>query len=305
MKKIIIPIAIILILAIIGGLLYFFVFNKDANNENEKEKIKDPIYVEENGFKVSEIQETYSNPIYCYTMDEDKNIIDIGFKFEDSNTTQKFYDYSVSEPDEDGNIGITFKYNIVSPLKYTKTDYSYTGKNYYTFHYSGAILFDYYTGEIYNKNNYDISSKDKKEFGYTDIKWSGNTTKVGVYTVTDEKWDGKQTVSENVYSDTCRKTVTYYISVPKDYDGLMLAIQKSGIDQAKFDKYKKYQALSKEAEKSGTKSEELIKMDERANSIRDLRNYSKYDDTEYAADDFYVFRVSDITPAVTTEQVLY
>ncbi len=292
MKKIIIPIVIILILAVIGGLLYFFVFNKDFI-ENSK---KDPIYVEENGFEVTKIQDSYLNPIYCYTTDTNNNLIDVGSRFENSNATHKFYDYSVSEPDENGSVIVTFKYDFVAPIKYTRTDYSYKDKYYYNLYHSDAILFDYYTGEVYKRNEYKESDTDKKEFKYTDINWSGKTTKVGVYSVINSKWDGKQTVSENVYSDTFRKTTTFYISVPKDYDGLMLAIQKNGVGKDQFDNYMKYQTLKKEAEKTGEKSEELIKIQERMDSVRDLRNYSNYDDIEYPVDIFYVFKVSDITP---------
>ena len=261
-------------------------------------------YVQSVGLTVGSATQAYTNPVFFYTTDktEDKNIIDVGCKFDTTSATHTFSDYSISSPDKNGNVVVSFKYSYVAPMKYTRTDYSYKDGYYYSTYYSDAVLFDYYTGEIYKYNEYS-STDDDKDYTYNDIVWNGKTTKVGVKAEKSSSWDGKQTVSENVYSDTWRLTLTYYVSIPKDYDGIILGILKEGTNQKNFDYrlnyLKKYDELKKQAETTGTKSKELTEFEEKRNNMIKLLEYSRYDiyaKATHTKNDFYVFKVKDISP---------
>lgn len=255
-------------------------------------------YVKKNNLKVGSAKENYSNPIYFYTTDktEDRNVIDVGAKFDNNSASYKFYDYSVSAPDKNGNVEISFKYDVVIPLRYTREDYSYKEAYYYNTYGSYPKLFDYYTGEIYktNTSSNDTSLKDNE------IVYDGKTIKVGVRNVSTSTWDGNNKESDNVYSDTRRITHTYTISVPKDYDGLMIGFLKKGANKESFDNYKeyikKYNELKKQAEETGKKSTELIKIETREKSMLKILENSIYDKKIHTKDEFYVFKVKDITP---------
>ncbi|MBR6033246.1 MAG: hypothetical protein IKP28_00590 [Clostridia bacterium] len=285
--------------------------NKVANNtsktnqtsnkaENNK---KTTAYVEKNNIKVLSATDNYTNPVYCYTTnrEETKDLVDVGVSFEKTSASYKFYDYSVSKADKDGNVTVSFKYDMTVPIKYTRTDYSNKINYYYNVMQSSPVLFDYYTGEEYLLNEYSASaSEDTKKMKYNEIKWENKTYKIGVRADTVIKWNGKETVSENVYADTKNTTITYYISVPQSYDGLMVAIQKNGVTKQDFEDTrnynKKYNDLKEQAEKTGEKSKELIEWEKKANTMIKLFE-SRIENKKYTKDDFYVFKVKDIKPA--------
>ena len=291
-KKGLIAIIIIVAVIVVAGILaYIFIFNKPVP------------YVEENNIEIASMSETYSIPVYPYTTNTNGDVIDVKSVFNECIATYKFYDYSVTEPDENGMVEVSFKYDIVAPLKYTRTDYSYTDKYYYTYFYSNASLFDYYTGQIYLKNNYNTNSSEEnnKEMKYTDIVFGRKTTKVGVRTETTSKWDGKQNPEKDVYTDTSRLTIAYYISIPEKYDGLMIAIPKNGPSKKSFENKtnfnKKLNELKEQANKTGEKSEELVQMEEKSDAIYTILNPHSYENLIFTPSDLYVFRISDIKPA--------
>ncbi len=258
-------------------------------------------YINIKGIEILSAKNIYSNPVYVYTTNVDGEIIDIGSDFEDSSASFKFYDYSVSEPDEDGNEITTFKYDITVPIKFVRKDYSYKDKYFYTYNISRPIFFDRYTGEAYQKYTSRSDSGEETQLRTNEISWNGKTYKIGIRTETSSVWDGKEQESKNVYTDTNRVTTTVYISAPKGYDGLMAAIFKHGYNQDYFKKTqennKKLDELRKQAEETGEKSEELIRIEERQRKTNVLLQSTIYENMTYAASDFYVFRVNDIEPA--------
>ncbi len=263
--------------------------------------VKKTPYVILKGIEILSAKDIYSNPVYIYTTNTDGEIIDIGLDFEDSSATFKFYDYDVSEPDEDGNEMITFKYDTVVPIKFSRKDYSYKDKYFYTYYISRPIFFDRYTGKEYHKYTSRSDSDEETQLRTNGISWNGKTYEIKIRTETSSKWDGKEKESNNIYTDTNRVTTTVYISAPKGYDGLMAAIFKQGFNQEYFkktqDNSKKLDELKKQAEETGEKSKELVRMEERQNKTSLLLQSTIYENKTYAANDFYVFWINDIEPA--------
>ena len=284
--------------------------DKSANNTSKTNQTsnkatndkKTTSYVEKNNIKVLSATDKYTNPVYCYTTnrEETRDLVDVGVSFEKASATYKFYDYSITKADKEGNVIVSFKYDMTSPIKYTRTDYSNKINYYYNVMQSSPFLFDYYTGEEYLLNEYSASaSEDTKKMKYNEIKLDNKTIKVGVYNESTTKWNGKETISENVYGDTKNTTATYYVSIPQGYDGLMIAIRKTGVTKQDFEDTrnynKKYNDLKAQAEKTGEKSKELTEFEKKANTMIKLLE-SRIENKKYTKDDFYVFKVKDITP---------
>ena len=262
--------------------------------------IKKTPYVNLKGIETLSAKNIYSNPVYSYTTNTDNEIIDIGSNFEDTSATFKFYDYHVSEPDEEGNETTTFKYDTTVPIKFTRTDYTYKDKYYYTYSISRPIFFDRYTGVEYQKYTSRIDSDEETQLKTNEISWNGKTYKIGIRTETSSTWDGKKQESKDVYSDTNKVTTTVYISAPKGYDGLMAAIFKLGSTKERLEKSladsERLVELRKQAEETGEKSKELVKLEERQNRTKRLLESTLYEGMTYTANDFYVFRINDIEP---------
>lgn len=305
MKKKIIMLILVIVIIILVIELFFIL----GNNSNKLIP-----FVEENGIEILSAKNIYENPVTIFTQDENNNIIHIdNISFEDSKAKYTFYDYSVSNEDENGYVTFSFKYDQEVPIKYTANNIQ---SNWF-YSYSSVLpsLFDYYTGEEYREKNVslddgyiniydDNKSNNDKEMKYTDISWDGNTYKIGVRTETNSKWEGNRIIenkeNKTVYGDTSHTTTTVYVYAPKDYDGLMISILKRGSSKEEFEiqnnEYEKYLKLQKEAEETGEKSNELIEIEEKREKVITLFD-SKYDENiKYNKDDFFVIRLTNIEP---------
>ena len=248
----------------------------------------------------------YSNPVYLYATAQTGEQIKEGINFKDSKAEYKFYDL---KKETNGEYDIyTFKQDITIPVEYTKTYNG--GRWFYSFSQVDPMLFDYYTGEVYNKG---MAAADNSLTGIgigsseanmkmTTIKWNNNEYEIGVLEEYSSKWDGNKKLSEDedntVYGDTSRATALFTIKVPKNYDGVMVAILKRGSDEKSYAKYKvrydKYQELLKDYDNTGTKSEELIEFEKDQFKVRSLFESINDKDLTYTKDDYIVFRMSEI-----------
>ena len=248
----------------------------------------------------------YSNPVYLYAKTSTGEQINEGINFKDSKAEYKFYDL---KKETNGEYDIyTFKQDITIPVEYTKTYNG--GRWFYSFSQVDPMLFDYYTGEVYNKG---MAAADNSLTGIgigsseanmkmTTIKWNNNEYEIGVLEEYSSKWDGNKKLSEDedntVYGDTSRATALFTIKVPKNYDGVMVAILKRGSDEKSYAKYKvrydKYQELLKDYDNTGTKSEELIEFEKDQFKVRSLFESINDKDLTYTKDDYIVFRMSEI-----------
>lgn len=247
----------------------------------------------------------YSNPVYLYAATPTGEHINEGINFKDSQAEYKFYDL---KKETDGEYDIyTFKQDITISVEYTKT---YKGRMTYSFSQVDPMLFDYYTGEVYNKGmavadnsltGIGIGSSEAN-MGMTTIKWNNNEYEIGVLEEYSSKWDGNKKLSGDgdnaVYGDTSRSTALFTVKVPKDYDGVMVAILKSGSNEKSYGKYKerydKYQELLKDYENTGEKSKELIEFEEDQFKVRTILESINDKNLIYTKNDYIVFRMSEI-----------
>ena len=202
----------------------------------------------------------------------------------------------------------TFKQDITIAVEYTSTYKG--GRMTYSFSQVDPMLFDYYTGEVYYKG---MAVKDKSLTGIgigsneanmemTTIKWNNKKYEIGVLEEYSSKWDGNKKLSgvgdNTVYGDTSRATALFTIKVPKDYDGVMVAILKRGTNEKSYAKYKerydKYQELLEDYRNTGTKSEELIEFEKDQFKVRTILESINDKDLTYTKDDYIVFRISEI-----------
>ena len=264
-----------------------------------------PFVVREN-IEILDAKGDYSNPVYLYATTSTGEQVKEGINFKDSKAEYKFYDL---KKETEGDFDIyTFKQDITISVEYTRT---YKGGRWtYSFSQVDPMLFDYYTGEVYNKG---MSAVDNSLIGIgiksseanmemTTIKWINNKNEIGVLEEYSSKWDGNKKLSGDgdnaVYGDTSRATALFTVKVPKDYDGVMVAILKRGSNAESYAKYKerydKYQELLKDYENTGEKSEELIEFEEDQFKVRSLFESINDKNLTYTKDDYIVFRMSEI-----------
>ena len=264
-----------------------------------------PFVVREN-IEILDANGNYSNPVYLYAATPTGEHINEGINFKDSQAEYKFYDL---KKETDGEYDIyTFKQDITISVQYTST---YRGGRWtYSFSQVDPMLFDYYTGEVYNKgmavaDNSLIGigiDSDEANMGMTTINWDSNKYEIGVLEEYSAKWDGNKKLSGDgdnaVYGDTSRSTAVFTIKVPKDYDGVMVAILKSGSNEKSYGKYKerydKYQELLKDYENTGEKSKELIEFEEDQFKVRTILESINDKNLIYTKNDYIVFRMSEI-----------
>ena len=264
-----------------------------------------PFVVKEK-IKILDAKGKYSNPVYLYAKNTSDEQISEGINFKDSKAEYKFYDL---KKETKGKYDIyTFKQDIIIPVEYTST---YKGGRWtYSFSQVDPMLFDYYTGEVYNKGMTVMDNSltgigiesSKANMGMTTIKWDRNKYKIGVLEEYSSKWDGNKKLSgdgaNSVYGDTSRATALFTIKVPKDYDGVMVAILKRGSNEKSYKKYKerydKYQELLKDYENTGKKSKELIEFERDQFKVHSLFESINDKNLTYTKDDYIVFRMSEI-----------
>ena len=264
-----------------------------------------PFVIREN-IKILDAKGEYSNPVYLYASNSTGEYIKEGIKFKDSKAEYKFYDL---KKETTGEFDIyTFKQDITIPVEYTKTYKA--GKWTYSFSQVDPMLFDYYTGEVYNKGMSVVDNSligigigaSEAKMGMTTINWINNKYEIGVLEEYSSKWDGNKILSgegdNTVYGDTSRSTALFTVKVPKDYDGVMFAILKSGSNEKSYGKYKerydKYQEKLKDYENTGTKSNELIEFEKDQFKVRSLFESINDKNLTYTKDDYFVFRMSEI-----------
>lgn len=296
-KKIILIISCIIILLIICGLIFLLLRNRP--------------YVIAKGIKVSSPNDEYSITVEPYFKDENKNVIDIdGMTWKKSTSKYRFYDYTVSEPDEDNFVTYKFKIESKTPIEYIEEnnrDYPY---HRYTFFFRQPSIFDYYTGTIFNEkivsidnttNYYNVKTTEE-DMAFTEVTWKNKTYKVGVRAESLFKWDGINKTDNGDGTKTVRDTATLSVEIiiyaPKEYDGLMVFSSKKGtskqdlFDQLEYNK--KYNELVKEAEETGKKSNELIEMEENNSKHFKLLEARSKGEKDLKNDSFFVIRVSEI-----------
>ena len=307
MKKKIIIISLIAILLVIGLIILILCIKKD------KESTIKP-YVEENDIKVVSSKDEFKIPFEPYARDKtNKSPIDIdGVNFEDTIGIYKFYGYSESDVDENNYVTYSFKCDVVVPISYTIDTSKLNNTNWSrSYAFLQANVFDYYTGELYHEKNISVTGNVifhnidnvTDDMAYTNITWNDKEYKIGVRMESSSKWDGvtkvNSTGSIDTYNDTNRLTMIAYIYAPKDYDGVMVSLNKNGtskdivLKQIEFNN--RYNELIKEEENKKEKSNELTQMENKLNKMYKLLDTQYIDTNKRNNNDFYVIRVNEIS----------
>ena len=265
---------------------------------------------EKHNLEIANKDDTFEVPIYYYTTDKDGNIITIdGLEFEPHKMVCKYRDWNISEPDENGNVTISYTCDMDINLEYRTpiTNFQW----YYTFFFNSSIPFDYYTGELYSRSTVNEkgdtvffdSNTGKDEYAYTDIVWNGKTVKIGVLNKSyNNGWGQQEYLGEENgkyhYKNTTSQSITTYITMPKDYDGVLVALNKDGstkeLFEEKNDKYNRKQELIKQADETGEKSEELIKIEQDEERVKKLVDPNDESRKDLKAEDYYIFKTADI-----------
>lgn len=300
-KRIIIIVSIILLLIILSVFLLFFFNNKERDS-----------YVKDHNIKVLSPNRKYSIPIMPYTKDENKNIIELeDVKFESTEATYSFYDYKVTNPDEEGNVVHKFSFHVTVPVEFTTEISKEIPYFKYTYLFVQPAIFDYYTGSLFKEkdeslngsvNYYEIVNYTEDDMAFTEFNVDEETYKVGVKIETVSKWDGiVKTIDGNGIKhskDTSRVTGNVYIKAPEDYDGIMIALPKksSNLDGLKrmIEYNKKYEELKEQSKETGEKSQELIDIEDNNKKVYKLLDPKYQEDKECDPDEFYVFNIKDI-----------
>ena len=140
----------------------------------------------------------------------------------------------------------------------------------------------------YNTDNIGVT----EDMNYTNIEWNGKSYKIGLRLEAESKWEGKQELEDidgiKKYSDVCKANVNAYVYAPKDYDGVMIAMQKSGTSieaiEKEIEAYNKYVSENNQANEQQVGNYKLLE--------------SKYDtNSKLSNDEFYVFRLTDLEKA--------
>lgn len=272
---------------------------------------EDKPFMKQVEFELSKETDTFESPAFFYTTNENSEhtyLEDV--EFVPNKLSYSFKDFNLSEKDENGNMILSFKCEVNGAIEYYAP--VSIGKIWSSLTYDTPLLFDYYTGDIYKQNVVSLDNSvvlfeydneiDSNSYSYTDIEWDDITKKIGVrvdnkFSVTGQEKlgteNGKRHVKNNIYLE-----LLYYVEIPENYDGVMLALGKDGITEEKgkkmYDNSLKLKSLKDEAEKTGEKSEELILLEKEQKSIKkiiDLEANSNKMDNYYVIDLAIIFNL--------------
>ena len=313
-KKLIILISIVVLSLLLVLLIYL---NKNCYSRNVS-------FVSQNNITMSSINDKFTAPVYSFSVDDKDKPVEIeNLEFVDEDMKYNFGEVK-REVLEDGNVIFTIPCEMEVEIEYIKKD-DIDDDWVFTFSYAPVFGFDYYTGNIYHEKTISDkkliimdSSKDKKtdkkssnkkeinindEMVYTELDVHDKKVNIGVLNnVIENNWssviyDGKSEDGWH-YRVTNNSKVNIYIKVPKDYDGMMLAINKKGSNyeswKSDYENYTKLISLQEDEKKNGKKSDELKRIEKENEVIHKLIDKSDEKRKDYTKDDYYVIRIADL-----------
>ena len=211
---------------------------------------------------------------------------DDGYKLDAPGLTVDKGDYAfkilsiTEETTDDGMKTIT-----ILTLDYIQPEFSNTWDGYSGDWYLHGSLyqvgfFDYYSGKIFSSRR----TNESESYGvHTELEWKNKTFDIYKETATesDGYWDEETIITSDegwseIYSDTVLQTIT--ITVPQDYDGLMIYIEKEAGDCSVDDDYYTDAANKKREEKDAAYLAE---------------EHYLLDPNEVDPDEQYFFRITD------------
>ncbi len=274
---------------------------------------KDIPYMEKfDNVKYSKSNSILESGVYFYSVDE--NNVETKFddiRFVDNKMKYEYSNFKVSKPDKNGNVKLSFDCKLSTDVEFYT---SHKGKWYYSYSYTSPGVFDYYTGEIYRsnqtnvgaannlmKNGIETEGKDKPK--YTKIVFNKKETKIGVLEKFNmgEWQDAEKLGVENGeahYKVPSECIVTTEITMPENYDGVVIMLNKEGTTEESYNKskedYNKLVELQQKAKEEGKKSKELIELEKKNDIVHKIVDPEDEERKDKKIEDYYYIRVSDI-----------
>lgn len=283
-------IALIIIGAVIflalTGVLVFFLVRGFSNNDDSKTNTtisseNQTSFIQANNLTVSPANQTYNNRAYTYALDDEgRQIINEGLIINQKDATFRLYNYTETMNSDSETRTISFKYDMTIPAEVTE-DVAILGGSmrlklnaiYYT-----PNVFDGNTGDEYDSEEHGVGDASTTSKNNT-VLWNGTTYNVAVSkNMISGGWDPsqKETLQDGtlVFTTTYRQTGQYTITVPIDYYGPMIALNKIGVDQSLYNAY----VSNKEANDADRPTKKFYET-----------AYKNYQPTDY-----YIMKISDV-----------
>ena len=269
----------VIFLALTGVLVFFLVRgfgkNDDSKANTTTSSENQTSFIQANNLTVSPANQTYNNRAYTYALDDEgRQIID------QKDATFKLYNYTETMNSDSETRTISFKYDMTIPAEVTE-DVAILGGSmrlklnaiYYT-----PNVFDGNTGDEYYSEEHGVGDASTTSKNNT-VLWNGTTYNVAVSKNTiSGGWDPsqKETLQDGtlVFTTTYRQTGQYTITVPIDYYGPMIALNKIGVDQSLYNAY----VSNKEANDADRPTKKFYET-----------AYKNYQPTDY-----YIMKISDV-----------
>lgn len=275
----------VILLALIGVLVFFLVRgfwkNDDSKTNTTISSESQTSFVQANNLTVSPANQPYNNRAYTYALDDEgRQIINEGLIINQKDATFKLYNYTETLSSDSKTKTISFKYDMTIPAEVTE-DVAILGGSmrlklnavYYT-----PNVFDGNTGDEYDSEEHGVGDASTTSKNNT-VFWNGETYNVGVSkNLISGGWDPsqKETLQDGtlVFTTTYRQTEQYTITVPSDYNGPMIALNKIGVDQSLYNAY----VGNKEANDADRPTKKFYET-----------AYKNYQPTDY-----YIMKISDV-----------
>lgn len=173
--------------------------------------------------------------VFC-TNDDFSKIIEVpGVTLEPGTMYYEITDITASNPDKDGYTDVTISVNASYSFLVHEDDSVYDNSFYsYSIHRAEFELADYYTGVHFPNRTFDNVSRATllPNLEINDKTYAISENAVSVWAYESHNWkilDNNIPLYELPISAVI--TSTYTVHMPKDYDGLMLYINKNGLTE--------------------------------------------------------------------------
>ncbi len=239
-------------------------------------------YLEEEGCDYVSSPNNLTAPCFVYQQSNDGyRIYDGTLEIEQGNASYSLTKCVVSDPDPDGNVQYEIEYTITVPTKFGIITDSREAKHawYYNWVAEEMMLCDDYTGLVFSVQ--DLYGQDGLIYDST-VTW--NDMDYHVTGTTESEWVNEEQwaitfspLTSTTWAEApAIGTFKLNITVPKEYQGLVLALDKKGITDYKdpeYDEDSEYDA---------------------AETFTDHYFFDPQDDgTVRRADEFYIIRLAD------------
>lgn len=192
-------------------------------------------YLEEAGCHYVEDATALTAPCFVYQLDkEGYRIYDGTLEIEQGDATYSLTKCTVSDPDVDGNVTYDIEYTVTVPTRFGIVAGSKESKYawYYNWVSSELILCDDYTGLVFAVQ--DLYGSDDVIYDST-VNWNG--VDYHITGTTENEWENNEEwaitfspVTQITWAEApVIGTYRLKIKVPKEYQGLSLALDKKGV----------------------------------------------------------------------------